>query len=77
MEVFTVFFDGLVIFLIVFESLEREIVEILSISRWMGCFLMVCDASFDGFGMCFGVFYRAFRWFLTFFSMVERRFGGF
>ena len=33
-------------FLIVFGSLEREIVEILPILKWMGGFLMVCGAFF-------------------------------
>ena len=51
--VFDIFFDGLGIFLIVFGSLEREIVEILPILKWMGGFLMVCDAFFDCFGPAF------------------------
>ena len=87
MGVFGVFFDGLGIFLIVYGSLEREIVEIQSILRWMGGFLMVCGVFFDGFGMLFGVFYRvsvvfdvffdgweAFWRFLTSFLMAGRSF---
>ena len=49
---FDVFFDGLGIFLIVFGSLEREIVEILSILKWMGFFSM----AFGGFLTVFGTF---------------------